>query len=385
VGERVKDKKATIARDAITGLVQVYRAWTYDTDEEEGEQEEKKNDDDDDDDDMHAEMARLEKRREDPTWKKKLSWIPGTLYMCLSRKEDVVRDRVFQLSDDILFPRASTVLTRTASLVQVYESLSDSESRGFEMMFKKRAHLQKRLKKYLESRNHKEAVAGNDVEVLSILRSIASIAAEQMNRKLQQKVTKELHTQKNKRIFKLLELFVNPSTSIETLRKSRTSLLSAVGSKSELADFLRFLLRKITLLTLNANNVTYLFQVIENKAASSLLHKISMYVPEMFDVAMSSLETHLCGRIEAFVQGNDDNETDTSLLLTDTLKLICRLNLKHISTSKKQIHRSAQSSLREMRQYLLNICTGSTNEFSGRKKRVQDFTSTLLYFSQLIL
>ena len=35
------------------------------------------------------------------------------LYMCLSRKEDVVRDRVFQLSDDILFPRTGTVLTRT--------------------------------------------------------------------------------------------------------------------------------------------------------------------------------------------------------------------------------------------------------------------------------
>ena len=44
VAERVKDKKATIARDAITGLVQVYRAWTYDIEEEEEEKDEEDED-----------------------------------------------------------------------------------------------------------------------------------------------------------------------------------------------------------------------------------------------------------------------------------------------------------------------------------------------------
>ena len=110
VAERVKDKKATIARDAITGLVQVYRAWTYE------EEEDEEDEDEEEDEDVHAEMSRLSKRREESSWKSKLSWIPGMLYMCLSRKEDVVRDRVFQLSDDILFPRTGTVLTRTLLL-----------------------------------------------------------------------------------------------------------------------------------------------------------------------------------------------------------------------------------------------------------------------------
>jgi hypothetical protein len=131
------------------------------------------------------------------------------------------------------------------------------------------------------------------------------------------------------------------------------------------------MLRKITMLTLNADNVTFLIQASSrgNKAATSLLHMISLYVPGMFDVAISSLETHLLDKIEAFVQG-------TSSSLTETLKLICRLDLRRIATSKRQIHKSSQSSLREIRQHLLSICAGSTKEFSGRKKRVQDFTST---------
>mgnify|MGYP001259731876 CR=1 FL=1 len=249
------------------------------------------------------------------------------------------------------------------------------------MMFKKRAHLQKRLRDYLETRNHKEAVSGDgDLKALSILQSVASIAAEQMNRKLQHKIAKQLHTQKNKRVFKLLDVFADPSSSIQTLRKSRTSLLSAVGSKSELANFLRFMLRKITMLTLNADNVTFLIQASSrgNKVATSLLHMISLYVPGMFDVAISSLETHLLDKIEAFVQG-------TSSSLTETLKLICRLDLRRIATSKRQIHKSSKSSLREIRQHLLSICAGSTKEFSGRKKRVQDFTSTHCKFASRAL
>ena len=116
-------------------------------------------------------------------------------------------------------------------MIQVYESLSDSESRGFEMMFKKRAHLQKRLRDYLETRNHKEAVSGDgDLKALSILQSVASIAAEQMNRKLQHKIAKQLHAEKQTCV-QTFGRFRRSSSSIQTLRKSRTSLLSAVGSK----------------------------------------------------------------------------------------------------------------------------------------------------------
>ena len=270
-------------------------------------------------------------------------------------------------------------------MIQVYESLDESESRGFEMMFKKRAHLQKRLRDYLETRNHKEATSGDgDVKALSILQSVASIAAEQMNRKLQHKIAKQLHTQKNKRVFKLLDVFANPSSSIQTLRKSRTSLLSAVGSKSELANFLRFLLRKISMLTLNADSVPFLVQASsrENKAATSLLHMISVYVPGMFDVAISSLETHLCNKIETFVKGSS---SFLSQSLTETLKLICRLDLKHIATSKRQIYKASQASLRKMRRHLMSICTGSTKDFSGRQKRVQQFTSVHCKFASRAL
>lgn len=384
VGERVKDKRATIARDAITGLVQVYRAWTYDVENDEDESQ------GEDEGELRTEMQKLGKRRKDEEWQKKLSWIPGTMFMCISRKEDVVRDRVFQLFDDILLPRSSSVLKRTASLIQVYENLSAREMQGFEMMLKKRAMLQTRLRKYLHARNHTEASAGNDLDSLSILRSLATQTAEQMNRKLQLKVTKELHTKKNKRVFKLLELFANPSTSIAVLRKSRTTLLSTVGSKSELADFLRFLLRKISTLSLNADSMSHLLELVDSESAKNLLRKVSVHAPGMFEGAMSSLELHLKNSLEKFVRCTSSSSElkDKSFELTEVLKLICRLDLKRISESK---NKEAQHSIGDIREHLINICKSLTKDYVGKTKKNKknksqgDFTSTHCKFASRAL
>ena len=212
-GERMKDKKQCIRKEAMTGLAQLYAAhvsnkWT-DT--------------------------------EAPECCSKLKWIPSILLKCYAYPELELKLRVLQLLDDIVLPKQQSQETRMTGLIDIVASLDSLEP--LNRIFADRQLCQKKVEAYLNAREDQEKM----VAVADLFPQMDSLLA-----------MKQLTQVKDMNVFKSLATIVNPSAKADDIKHAKTQVLKSVGSKTRLGLFLKALYRKTAMLTITVDSIPFL-------------------------------------------------------------------------------------------------------------------------------
>eukprot|EP00940_MAST-03C_sp_MAST-3C-sp2_P000449 g449.t1 len=313
VGNRCKDKSVDVCRDAITGLVQVYRAWSYDN-EEEVEDGGKRNAEG-----PTPEDRAMRESSKSAATRQKLNFVPGLLFKCLSRDDFKIKDRVLQLFDDILLPKNAATSVRASGLLDVFTIVGSDKHVDralFESILRVRVNMQAMLRKFLTMKTEK--VEDDAAETPSSLEDNASSAASPALRMLQTIVNKALPALasksrarltnkffgvKDKNVWRALSTLADPTASLKRVRETRSKLLSAIGSKSDLSiNLVRPLIRRTAMIGINADIVAdlidYACDHVDGTAderkrivcALDLIERIADVAPQIFGKLGKALE-----------------------------------------------------------------------------------------------
>eukprot|EP00956_Cyclotella_meneghiniana_P011746 scaffold16521_cov66-Cyclotella_meneghiniana.AAC.9 len=231
LGNRVGSKNKSEHRDAITGLAQIYHKHYLKrklTEIQEGGEDINIGDILET---LHAECVGGKKKRQD-----KFAWIPAKVFDCMfysDMSDPDMRNRVFQIVDDVLLGSAKSNLSptsRAVGLAMILSSLKEKESskKWMSALFLQRANLQRALGTYLDARlKWKNCESGSaeaftaDAEAMEKLEAVAHLTASSglgsPNSEAFYGMLKKFHTAKDKHIFRILSTIAN-STHSSTAR-----------------------------------------------------------------------------------------------------------------------------------------------------------------------
>ncbi|KAG5177370.1 hypothetical protein JKP88DRAFT_346951 [Tribonema minus] len=246
VGERLRDKKAQIRKDAATGLAQVFakhvsRRW--------------------------SDVAPPQLRQPPADVEAKLSWVPASVVKSYSLRDAELQSRLLQLVDDILLPTRETPAVRAAGAVALWRGFDAAARTGVQRMLEDRRRCREAVLRYLVLRDtaKKTAAAAKAEREEQVEEAFRAIAALVPTPDGQTDVLHRLHEQRDKKIFQLLRSLCEDGEAAAATAAApaaaREDLVKRVGSKTALGDYLMALTRRCALFSFGAGMFQEVVQV----------------------------------------------------------------------------------------------------------------------------
>jgi sister-chromatid-cohesion protein PDS5 len=257
VGDRLKDRKPQIRKDAATGLAQIYakhmsKTWVREGEPEGGGSDQQKCIEIEwpDSDAASAESLAA-----------KLSWIPEHVIKCYAYPELEMRSRVLQLLDDVLLPKLGSTAVRAAGLLFIWQGLDEPAKAGLNRILKDRQTRQKAVQRYLSVRKLQQASRNDESLRQQLDQSFADILNLVPVSDRKANPLQRLHSINDKRVFAQLGVICDPCSPFDAIANAREDLFKRVGSKTMLGEYLRVLTRHACLLSTPPDALEYLIDV----------------------------------------------------------------------------------------------------------------------------
>ncbi|KAH9129963.1 hypothetical protein LEN26_000107 [Aphanomyces euteiches] len=266
VGERMKDKKVVIRKEAMTGLAQVYAA--------------------------HVSTSWTNGNMEISTAAKELAWIPDYVLKCFAYREQELRLRVVQLLDDILLPKQTTDVYRMKGLLFIWRHLDAGSKEALKRILMERMQCRKIITRFIEVKNQLRGKSQANLltsakqslkELGSLLPETEGIAG----------LVEKLVTWKDMKLVKHLDILCSAGSQTNAIRQAREDLIKMVGSKTPLGEFMKNICRKLAMTTVNSSSLTCLLSMLEdenNKSCSEILQMVGSVCPHLLASHLESLE-----------------------------------------------------------------------------------------------
>ncbi|OQS02392.1 sister chromatid cohesion protein PDS5 [Thraustotheca clavata] len=274
VGERMKDKKPLIRKEAMTGLAQIYAA--------------------------HVSIALSQGNHEIPADAQTLSWVPDYVLKCFAYREQELKLRVVQLLDDILLPKSTTELHRMKGLIFMWKHLDDVSKEAFRRIMLERVASRNAMLQFIEIKNRmrqKKNANGQTPEVKHMQQVLKDLQPLLPETEGWTGLTEKLALWKDMKILKYLEVLCSPTSSSNAIRQAREDLIKMLGSKTPLGSFMKNVCRKLALLTINSSSLECLLSLVQEardaKAVVEILHFIATSAPFLIEGHLSTLQTLL--------------------------------------------------------------------------------------------
>ncbi|ETW00966.1 hypothetical protein H310_06611 [Aphanomyces invadans] len=259
VGERMKDKKVVIRKEAMTGLAQIYAA--------------------------HVSISWTTGSKELSHVAHQLSWIPDYVLKCFAYPTQELRLRVVQLIDDILLPKQSTELFRMKGLLFIWKHLDGGSREALRRVFLERMQCRKIIQQFValkqQFRQEKTSDATNRSTLQRSLKEIQPLLPETEGLS---GLVEKLATWKDMKLVKHLEVMCSATSDSTIIRQAREDLVKMTGSKTPLGDFMKNICRKLAMTTVNASSVGCLLEILKDdpsKACAEVLHLIGTIFPHL--------------------------------------------------------------------------------------------------------
>eukprot|EP00941_MAST-03F_sp_MAST-3F-sp1_P002543 g2543.t1 len=313
------EKNVVTAREACTGLAQIYkarRAIVYDSskgqvdDSMSSSQKEKSESDSDVSTTEQPSFTSFEQflSRKIPS---KICWVPYAVLNLTTRKEPALRERLMQLIDDIFLPRNENSRDRTFELIKFHMScVKDAQKDmrvlecdlvqeamrrgvrgglkgsgrsfvGFALIsiFKVRSRLRNGFLEFLNLRAQwRDVSKGNDAVNTSndelskkisakviLLAKNAYQITEGISEFQLRKIMQKLCECKDQCVFQLFETLLDPSTKLLKARRTRSDLvkrLNAAFSRAKIGDKIKPVLRFLTRAVFNHESISLLLNTL---------------------------------------------------------------------------------------------------------------------------
>ncbi|KAF0682635.1 Aste57867_25272 [Aphanomyces stellatus] len=269
VGERMKDKKVIIRKEAMTGLAQIYAAhvstlWS-----------------------SGASAAAVAHE---------LAWIPDYVLKCFAYPQQELRLRVVQLLDDILLPKQASDATRMKGLLFLWKQLDAGSKEALRRIFLERTQCRAIVLRFIHL---KQQLRGGKSSADGVAK--AKQCLKDLNPLLPETegfatLVDKLVTWKDMKLVKHLGVLCGATSESAAIRSAREDIVKMVGSKTPLGDFVKNVCRKLAMTTLNSSSLGALLSLLEDdatKACVDVLHLVGASFPYLLVDHLSTLETLL--------------------------------------------------------------------------------------------
>ncbi|CAM9300251.1 unnamed protein product, partial [Phaeothamnion confervicola] len=332
VGERMKDKRAPIRKDAATGLAQVYARhvglrWANgmmtgsrgNGEQDGGDAEGAVTDEEE------ADLSALTVESPPRAVADAVGWVPDQVLCCYSFPDLEMKTRVMQLLDEVILPRGRPERVRAAGLVYVYGELGPAARRAVATILVDRRRCQAEVRRYLAARDALRATPDDDEKEEALQAAVASLLELCPTHDRKATLLRRLHEQKDQRIFRLLALLCDPCADPAAAHRAREELAKKVGSKTQLGEYLKMLTRRCAVLSLSRQALAHAAAICRAalaegdeeacEAALSLVEAQSAVFPEQLRGSVAALaaafeETVRAAAAEADGLGFSDESDD---------------------------------------------------------------------------
>ncbi|KDO22566.1 hypothetical protein SPRG_12546 [Saprolegnia parasitica CBS 223.65] len=277
IGERMKDKKVVIRKEAMTGLAQIYSA--------------------------HVASSLSTGANELTAAATALSWVPDYVLKCFAYPQQELKLRVVQLLDDILLPKATSELHRMKGLVFLWKHLEPSAKEALKRIFLERVRCRDAITTFVDIKQlmrHKKNATAATPEVLHMIECLKELQPLLPETDGWASLTEKLALWKDMKLVKHLELLCAPSSSSADLRKAREDVVKMLGSKTPLGEWMKNLCRKLAMLTINATSLESLLSMLQHESTSrdtktvvEILLFVAGHAPFLFEAHLNTLEALL--------------------------------------------------------------------------------------------
>ncbi|CCI42822.1 unnamed protein product [Albugo candida] len=369
VGERLKDKKLIIRKEAMTGLSQVY---------------------------AHHVSAYWARSKNQPNERlldvipkdclKKLGWIPDYVLKCFAYPQQELRLRVVQLLDDYILPKAFDVKIRAKGFLFLYQHLDDVSIEAFRRILQERVKCIQACQEYIDTRTMLRQTKGSPItSYQNITRAFRDEIAPMFNETDHlDKLMDQLNSWKDQTVFRALSSISDYTKSQKEIRASRDRLVKCVGSKSALGAFIKDFCRKSNLLTFSKESVDFFLEIVRNSGRSTIrerqtaLRIIALVAKVMPDLLYSFLSHEL----DQFLAVDAKLEVPGE---SNEWKIFCGVLAMAASTAKQ--YRKSSSAMKiddkqtlssSTKKCLQDYCTGNTDVPIALQQQIAKSSATIL-------
>ncbi|RHZ38691.1 hypothetical protein DYB26_005759 [Aphanomyces astaci] len=266
VGERMKDKKVVIRKEAMTGLAQIYAA--------------------------HVSTSWTNGNKDATAVAQQLAWIPEYVLKCFAYPIQELRLRVVQLVDDILLPKSSTELFRMKGLLFMWKTLDAGSREALRRVFLERVQCRQIIQQFLALKQQLRQgnAANNGSSLQKCLKELSPLLPETEG--LTGLVDK-LATWKDLKLVKHLGVLCAATSDAAAIRQAREDIVKMVGSKTPLGDFIKNVCRKLAMTTVNASSVDCLLSILKDEPTHEcveVLHLVGSIFPHLLQPHVGTLE-----------------------------------------------------------------------------------------------
>ena len=305
IGERMKDKKIVLRKEAMTGLAQIYAQFLLAQDNE----------------DYFL----------SPSLSTRLEWIPTQVLKCYAYPEAELKLRTIQLLDEILIPKQFDMEARVRRMFFVIQSLDPQGMEALRRIWFDREKGQERLAQYLNARGS-STTPFSEITIASssnTLGNIVDILAEDIPLL---ELRQQLHQSKDGNVFKNLRLISSAGETISSQKKARDALIKSVGSKSALGEALKGLCRRLMMnsaISIDSISIFMELTIEEEETCGKTGMILLEILSKRFPCLIQSVLPHLESSI---LQLNEEDHENRS---TDMLQIL--VNCIHATSSAPSI------------------------------------------------
>nr|CCA18963.1 sister chromatid cohesion protein PDS5 putative [Albugo laibachii Nc14]CCA24837.1 sister chromatid cohesion protein PDS5 putative [Albugo laibachii Nc14] len=369
VGERLKDKKLIIRREAMTGLSQVY---AHHVSANWAQSKSKSN------------QRLLDMIPKDCL--SKLGWIPDYVLKCFAYPQQELRLRVVQLLDDFILPKAFDVKTRAKGFLFLYQHLDEVSIEAFRRILQERAKCIQACQEYIDTRNMlRQSKDSSSTSYQNITKSFRDEIAPMFSQTDHlDKLVDQLNSWKDQTVFKALSSISDYTKSQKEIRASRDRLVKCVGSKSVLGVFMKDFCRKSNLLTFNKESIDFFWIIVrsnegwstkDRQTALRILASVAKVMPELlYSFVSQELDQFLTADATIEVAG----ETNEWKIIRGVLEIVAS-TVKHQKESSDAVKMNDKLTLASStRKCLEDYCTGNTNVPVAFQQEIAKSSATIL-------
>ncbi|OQR92325.1 sister chromatid cohesion protein PDS5 [Achlya hypogyna] len=280
IGERMKDKKVVIRKEAMTGLAQIYAA--------------------------HVATALATGAQDGTAAAAALGWVPDYVLKCFAYPQQELKLRAVQLLDDILLPKGASELLRMKGLVFIWKQLDAAAKEALRRIHTERLAARDAVVGFLRIKQlvrHKKNMTTATPEVAHMVACLGELQPLLPETDGWRALAEKLALWKDHKLVKHLDTLTAAGSAGADLRAARDDVVKLLGSKTPLGAWMKNVCRKVAMATLNAASVGCLLALLpesrDAKPVAELLEFAAAIAPQLFAPHLNTLEALLDDDVQA--------------------------------------------------------------------------------------
>ncbi|CAM9264954.1 unnamed protein product, partial [Choristocarpus tenellus] len=292
IGERIKDKKHPIRKDAVTGLSQVFakhisKRWVDTVSQSEESEVEEKRDDNEVSSKGRGGGSKKGKGKDTSVvippvpqdLEEKLCWIPGAVVKACALAGDLdLRKRVLQVLDDHIIPRDMSDEGRAAGLAILRHRMDTHARQGLQWILQDKRHIRGDVLRYLDARDkQRQSPKDKDLQkAVDVCLTVILTRAPTPDKKLS--LLHRLNDHPDKKVFRLLREVCSVEGNPALTASCRGELVKKLGSKTLLGEYVRTLARRCCVLAVGSQGLRSLISTFQKGIED---HDEGAYLPPL--------------------------------------------------------------------------------------------------------